>query len=113
MPPPAEPQRSSEPPAHEAPAPDSGKALERTRLAWRRTTLAVTATAILLARLGLLDRAGFVIAIGALLWALLLTFIQRRIHVLTDPPRLRFRLLALTTAGCLGFAVLGVVAVLR
>jgi hypothetical protein len=85
---------------------------ERTRLSWRRTTLSATAVTLLLIRLAILQRHWAVAAIAALLWVALLAFIQRRIQVLDDPPRLRFRLLALTSLAGLSFAALGVVVVL-
>jgi hypothetical protein len=92
-------------------SPDDGKSLERTRLSWRRTTLAGTAAAVLLARLALAGSALVVIALAALLWVAFLVLVQRRISELGQR-RLHLRLLMLTSMVCLGLAALGVVVVL-
>ncbi|HCT76079.1 MAG TPA: hypothetical protein DGG94_03275 [Micromonosporaceae bacterium] len=93
--------------------PDVGASPERTRLAWRRTTLAATAVAVLLGRLaaekGMLAPA----ALGALIWVIMLAVVQRRIQALRSPQtRPPGRLLMLTAAACACFGALGVLLVL-
>ena len=91
--------------------PDS--APERTRLSWRRTTLAGTAVVILLVRLALLqDNRAVALAttaLAALFWVVLLVMVQRRIrqlHRLSRPSRW---MLVTCSAACACFGALGVV----
>jgi uncharacterized membrane protein YidH (DUF202 family) len=91
---------------------DPGGAPERTRLSWRRTSLTATVSAILLLRFALQHHnhavATTVSALAALLWVTLIVLIQRRVRAL--PTTLTSaRHLILTTLGCLGLGVLGVV----
>jgi hypothetical protein len=94
--------------------PDSAPA--RTRLSWRRTTLAGTAVLILLIRLALLQDnrtiALITTALGALCWVTLLVIVQRRIQALARPGRPSRKVLALMSAACACFGALGVVLVL-
>jgi hypothetical protein len=94
--------------------PDS--AVERTRLSWRRTTLAGTAVMTLMIRLALLHDNRTVAlatsALGALCWAALLIMVQRRIRSLGRPGRPSRRILVVSSAACACFGVLGVVLVL-
>ncbi|MGW1160853.1 DUF202 domain-containing protein [Streptomyces sp. NPDC002519] len=79
-----------------APERDPGLQPERTRLAWRRTTLSCTVAAVLAAKTALHDRtaAGLaVVTLCGLLWLGFLVVAHRRIHALStaeagDPPRL-------------------------
>lgn len=91
---------------------DSGRAPERTRLAWRRTSLSATAAVILLVRLALehTDRtlAITVAALAGLLWVLLVVLTQRRVQALPVALRSTATLL-LTTLACLALGLLGVV----
>lgn len=94
--------------------PDS--APERTRLSWRRTTLAGTAVLILLVRLALLqdNESGALIsaALGALCWVALLATVQRRIREIPAQTRPSRWILATCAAACACFGALGVVLVL-
>jgi hypothetical protein len=94
--------------------PDS--APDRTRLSWRRTTLAGTAVLILLVRLALLQDnrtiAVTMSALGALCWVTLLIIVQRRIRALALPGRPSRKVLAVMAAACACFGALGVVLVL-
>src|SRR5688572_24383862 len=94
--------------------PDS--APERTRLSWRRTTLAGTATLILLIRLALLhDNRAVALtmsALGALCWVILLVMVQRRIRALGRLGRPSRWTLAVSAAACTCLGALGVVLVL-
>lgn len=92
--------------------PDDSAAPERTRLAWRRTTLTATAVAMLLARLALQHRYVVITALTGLCWVFLLVVIQRRIRGLKTPGRPQRRLTMLTAAACLALGGLGVVVVL-
>ncbi|GHH75111.1 hypothetical protein GCM10018793_17610 [Streptomyces sulfonofaciens] len=84
---------------------DPGLQPERTRLAWRRTTLACTVAAVLAARAAL--RGGSPLA-GALLcalclsvWLAFLAFAHRRIRALSaSAPRLLAPRLALAATAC-------------
>jgi uncharacterized membrane protein YidH (DUF202 family) len=98
---------------------DPGLQPERTRLAWRRTTLTFTVAAVLAARQvagGDLSAAGFVaVALSALVWLGFLRVAHRRVHALGARPRpqvLSART-ALTAVACTvalaGFAVAMVV----
>ncbi|MET7718425.1 DUF202 domain-containing protein [Streptomyces sp. NPDC005407] len=70
---------------------DPGLQPERTRLAWRRTTLTYTVAAVLAARQGAggdLSTAGFVaVALSALVWLGFLRVAHRRVHALGARPR--------------------------
>ncbi|MEW2087520.1 DUF202 domain-containing protein [Streptomyces sp. NPDC005283] len=70
---------------------DPGLQPERTRLAWRRTTLAFTVAAVLAARQaagGDLGTAGFMaVACSALVWLGFLRVAHRRVHALGTGPR--------------------------
>lgn len=94
---------------------DPGLQPERTRLAWRRTTLAFTVAAVLAARqvaVGGLSTAGFVaVACSALVWLGFLRVAHRRVHALgarpspqTLPKRSALAAVACTIA-LAGFAV--------
>ena len=94
------------------PPSDPGGAPERTRLSWRRTSLTATVSAILLLRLALEHPnralAITVSALAALCWVTLLVLVQKRVRAL--PATLTSATpLILTTLGCLGLGVLGVV----
>ncbi|GAB3971418.1 DUF202 domain-containing protein [Plantactinospora veratri] len=98
-------------PGHPPPGPDAGLAAERTRLAWRRTVLAVGVVAVLAARLALSNGTvgALVTALAGLGWlgVLLVTFPRiagRRLR-----PGRALPVTALITAG---FAVLGLLLVL-
>lgn len=92
---------------------DRGASPERTRLAWRRTSLVATVVAVLLVRSGLQHKNAVITAIAALCWVVLLAAIQRRVHALAEPSTLHStRLLVVTAALCAAFGILGVVLVL-
>ncbi|MEV6026537.1 DUF202 domain-containing protein [Streptomyces sp. NPDC052036] len=88
-----------------APERDPGLQPERTRLAWRRTTLSCTVAAVLAAKAALHDRtgAGFVVVtLCGLLWLGFLAVAHGRIRALATaeagrPPRLRPRHAAAAT----------------
>ncbi|MEV4948456.1 DUF202 domain-containing protein [Streptomyces sp. NPDC053755] len=93
---------------------DPGLQPERTRLAWRRTTLACTVVAVLAVRAGIDDEItaeGLVgMALSALVWLGFLAVAHRRIRSLDAPrPGALSRRGALLAAGCAvalaGFAV--------
>ena len=94
------------------PPPDTGGSAERTRLAWRRTSLSATVAAILLLRLALNHpHPGLAIAVSALAalsWVTLLVLSQRRVRAL-PATLVSAAPLVLTTAGCLCLGLLGVV----
>lgn len=100
------------PPATEPAAADTGGAPERTRLAWRRTSLTATIAVILLLRLAL-DHdhralAVTVSAVGSLCWVTAIVLIQLRVRAL--PAALTSAIpLVLAALGCLCLGVLGVV----
>ncbi|GHA79258.1 DUF202 domain-containing protein [Streptomyces termitum] len=84
---------------------DPGLQPERTRLAWRRTTLSCTVVAVLGIKLALLDgatAAGMTgLALSALLWIGFLAVAHRRIRSLDTPrPRVLSHRGALIAAGC-------------
>jgi uncharacterized membrane protein YidH (DUF202 family) len=91
---------------------DASAAPERTRLAWRRTTLSATAVAALMARLALQRQDFAIIALTGLCWVFLLVVIQQRIVALKSPGRPPRRLTMLTALACLVLGGLGVVLVL-
>ncbi|MFE6227412.1 MULTISPECIES: DUF202 domain-containing protein [unclassified Streptomyces] len=88
-----------------AAARDPGLQPERTRLAWRRTTLSWTVVAVLGVKLALLDGATALgvtgLALAALLWVGFLAVAHRRIRSLdTARPRVLSARGALLAAGC-------------
>ncbi|MFC4021426.1 DUF202 domain-containing protein [Micromonospora sp. GCM10011542] len=93
---------------------DAGLQPERTRLAWRRTALALTVVAVLTVRLALPgDPAGALIGAAAvLLWGAVLGLCWRRATG-TGVARSGGPVLPLVALGAAGFAVLGVLLVLR
>ncbi|MER6914663.1 DUF202 domain-containing protein [Streptomyces sp. NPDC000594] len=81
----------SDGPAAERPVRDPGLQPERTRLAWRRTTLAFTVVGVLAVRQALMTggegtRGTVALAAGALVWLALLALAHRRIRVLGGGP---------------------------
>ncbi|MDT0345420.1 DUF202 domain-containing protein [Streptomyces litchfieldiae] len=92
----------------EPPARDPGAQPERTRLAWRRTTLTFALVVVLAAR-GLVVEGGHrgpetvAVALAALLWVAFLAVAHRRLRALTEarpgPPEGR------TVAGAAGIVV--------
>lgn len=91
---------------------DSSAAPERTRLAWRRTTLSGTVVAVLMARLAVERQNLAIAALAGLCWVFLIALIHRRIQDLKTPGRPPRRLTMLTAAACLALGGLGVVVVL-
>ncbi|MDX2296988.1 MULTISPECIES: DUF202 domain-containing protein [Streptomyces] len=84
---------------------DPGLQPERTRLAWRRTTLSWTVVAVLGVKLALMDDATAAgvtgLALAALLWIGFLAVAHRRIRALdTARPRVLSARGALLAAGC-------------
>ncbi|MEE6257509.1 DUF202 domain-containing protein [Plantactinospora sonchi] len=97
--------------ARDSPQRDAGLARERTRLAWRRTALAVTVVAVLAARLALTRGTvgAVIVALAALGWLAVLVGTVPR-HGGRTPGA--GRTLPLTALVAAGFAVLGVLLVL-
>jgi hypothetical protein len=98
---------------HRAPGGGRGLQPERTRLAWRRTVLAVTAVSILAARLAVGTRLTTFGAVGAaavaVLWLAVVAVCQRRIDALAAPrPATAGRTPAVLAAAVLGYTLLGV-----
>lgn len=91
-------------------------ARERTRLSWRRTSLAATGALALLVRLALLhpnrSTALTVTALGALGWVALLVTTHRRIRDIPSGSRPSRRALFACAAACACVGALGVVLVL-
>lgn len=98
---------------------DPGLQPERTRLAWRRTTLTATVVTVLAARSAFQDgeRAVGLVACAwcVLVWLGLLAVAHRRIHELAgdpvDPPRLMPWAAAVGTLCAVGLAVCAAVVV--
>ncbi|MFJ3585499.1 DUF202 domain-containing protein [Streptomyces sp. NPDC090127] len=101
-----------------APARDPGLQPERTRLAWRRTTLACTVVAVLAAKSAISDEitaAGVAgAALIALVWVGFLAVAHRRIHALgaSRPGPLSRRGALLSTACTVALAAFAVAVVL-
>jgi hypothetical protein len=93
---------------------DPGLQPERTRLAWRRTLLAVTAVALLTVRLALTGGPGgaALAAVAIIGWGAIVTLCWRRATGSGVPPT-GGRILALVGLAAAGFALLGAVLVLR
>lgn len=93
---------------------DPGLQPERTRLAWRRTALALTVVTVLLVRLALDGGpAGALTAAGALLvWGAAVSVCWRRATG-TGPAPTGGRSLPLAALAATGYALLGVLLVLR
>ncbi|HEY8471744.1 MAG TPA: DUF202 domain-containing protein [Natronosporangium sp.] len=92
---------------------DPGRQPERTRLAWRRTMLAISAVTVLAVRLAL-ERSGpglvlLGVAAALLGWLAVLAISWRRIAALAAPPPPPVRrAVPLTAAATVGFAVIGI-----
>jgi uncharacterized membrane protein YidH (DUF202 family) len=115
----AEPSRPSEPSRRRTGPMRNGvdgASAERTRLAWRRTTLASTAVTLLTIRLAARESATplHVVAIvaGVVGWIALMVITQRRIRAMAaDEPRRVGRALPATALVIAGYAVLGLILV--
>jgi uncharacterized membrane protein YidH (DUF202 family) len=95
-----------------------GASAERTRLAWRRTALSTTPVALLAIRLAVRDGVslggGLAIVAATVGWLAALWLTQRRIRAMASQrPRDIGRTLPAIALVTAGFAVLGVVLVLR
>lgn len=103
------------PSADGADARDPGLQPERTRLAWRRTTLSATVVAVLAGKQAIHDgatAAGLVAAsLSALVWIGFLTVAHRRIQALgaARPRQLSHRSALLAAACAIAFAAFAVV----
>ncbi|HEY2947374.1 MAG TPA: DUF202 domain-containing protein [Micromonosporaceae bacterium] len=96
---------------------DAGLQPERTRLAWRRTALAVTVVALLAIRLAVVRVGGptgwAVAAVAMLGWIAALAVTQRRIAAMAaSRPAAVARALPLTALTIIGYAVVGALLVL-
>ncbi|MFI7518487.1 DUF202 domain-containing protein [Micromonospora globbae] len=102
------------PSAAPRPARDPGLQPERTRLAWRRTALALTVVTVLAVRLAFTGDLGGVLLAGVALvvWGAVLPVCWRR-GTGTGPAPTGGRSLPLAALGAAALAVLGVALVLR
>ncbi|WP_066950893.1 DUF202 domain-containing protein [Streptomyces lushanensis] len=105
-------------PADPVPDRDPGLQPERTRLAWRRTTLACTVVAVLAARQAIRGggtaAASVAVAVVALVWLGFLAVAHRRVRALdTVRPRALPLSGAVATAVCTVLLALCAVAVMR
>jgi len=95
-------------------AADNGAQAERTRLAWRRTALAMTLVGLLAVRMSLHQgltpgRAAALVA-GCGVWLFFLIVTQRRIWALGRPDRVAMaRSASLSVLSCLAMAAVGAV----
>ena len=94
------------------PGPEAGSAsAERTRLAWRRTVLAITVVVVLSTRLALVGGSPFgtaVAAAGLVGWLAVLAVTYRRIRAMAAAsPAQAGRVLPLAALAAAGFAALG------
>ena len=94
--------------------PDTGRQRERTRLAWLRTALAVTAVSLLATRFAVGTRLTAPGALGtaliAVLWLTVVTVCHLRVKALTGPrPNVSGRSHVVLMAAALGYALIGMV----